>query len=85
MGQTLLEKIVEDRVGQTLVGTVSVAVERIAEEIARDALSDETFRRSLRELVRQRSHALLDELLRNGTDRTIRHPRAKHPRRRSPR
>jgi len=35
---TLLEKIVDERVGLTLVGTVSVAVDRIAEEIAREAL-----------------------------------------------
>jgi hypothetical protein len=63
---TLLEKIVEERVGQTLVGTVSVAVECIAEEIAREALADETFRRALRELVRVRSQKLLDQLLKNG-------------------
>jgi len=60
---TLLEKIVDERVGQTLVGTVSVAVDRIAEEIAREALGDETFRRALRELVRVRSQKLLDQLL----------------------
>jgi hypothetical protein len=63
---TLLEKIVNERAGQTLVGTVSVAVERIAEEIAREALADETFRRALRELVRVRSQKLLDQLLANG-------------------
>ena len=62
---TLLEKIVDERVGQTLVGTVSVAVDRIAEEIAREALDDQTFRRALRELVRSRSQKLLDELLRS--------------------
>jgi len=60
---TLLEKIVDERVGQTLVGTVSVAVDRIAEEIAREALGDETFRRALRELVRVRSQKLLDQVL----------------------
>jgi len=60
---TLLEKIVDERVGQTLVGTVSVAVDRIADEIAREALGDETFRRALRELVRVRSQKLLDQLL----------------------
>ena len=64
---TLLEKIVDERVGQTLVGTVSIAVDRIAEEIAREALDDQTFRRALRELVRARSQKLLDELLANGT------------------
>jgi hypothetical protein len=69
MRQTLLERIVEDRVGQALVGTVSVAVDRIAEEIEREALADETFRRTLRELVRLRSQELLDELLRNGGGR----------------
>lgn len=63
---TLLEKIVDERVGQTLVGSVSVAVDRIAEDIAREALGDETFRRALRELVRDRSQKLLDQLLRNG-------------------
>ena len=42
---------------------VSVAVDRIAEEIAREALGDETFRRALRELVRVRSQKLLDQLL----------------------
>ena len=63
---TLLEKIVDERVGLTLVGTVSVAVDRIAEEIAREALGDETFRRALRELVRVRSQKLLDQLFENG-------------------
>src|SRR6516162_316149 len=60
---TLLEKIVDERVGQTLVGTVSVAVDRIAEEIAREALGDETFRRAMLELVRVRSQKLLDQVL----------------------
>ena len=77
MGHTLLEKIVEERVGQTLVGTVSVAVDRVAEEIAREALADDTFRRTLRELVRLRSQELLDELLRNGANRDRPSTRAK--------
>ena len=76
---TLLEKIVDERVGQTLVGTVSVAVDRIAEEIAREALKDETFRRALRELVRVRSQKILDQLLTNGAGN--RRP-SKRPRRR---
>jgi len=62
----MLERIVDERVGQSLVGTVSVAVDRIAEEIAREALSDETFRKTIRELVRRRSQQLLDQLLQNG-------------------
>lgn len=63
---TLLEKSVDERVGQTLVGSVSVAVDRIAEEIAREALADETFRKALREIVRDRSRKILDQLLENG-------------------
>jgi hypothetical protein len=46
------------------VGTLSVAVDQVA-EIARDALADGTFRRTIQELVRLRSE-LLDRLLRNG-------------------
>ena len=82
MGQSLLEKIVEERVGQTLVGTVSVAVDRVAEEIAREALADETFRRTLRELVRLRSQELLEQLLRNGGGRDRRSAPAKRLRKR---
>jgi len=50
----------------TLVSPVSLAVDRMAEEIAREALGDETFRRALRELVRTRSQKILDQLLENG-------------------
>jgi hypothetical protein len=63
---SILERIVEERVGQAFVGTISLTVEKVAEEIAREALADETFRRTIRELVRVRSAALLDQLLRNG-------------------
>jgi hypothetical protein len=62
--RTLLGRIVDERAGQISVGGVSVAVERLAEEIAREALADPTFRPGIRELVRRRSRALLDRLLR---------------------
>ena len=61
----MLERIVHERVGQSLVGSVSV-VDRIAEEIAREALADDTFRRTIRELVRRRSQELLNQLLQDG-------------------
>jgi hypothetical protein len=64
--RSILERIVEERMGHALVGTVSVAVDRVAEEIAREALADATFQRTIRELVRLRSKELLDRLLRNG-------------------
>jgi hypothetical protein len=51
----MLERIVDERVAHALVGTVSVAVDRVAEEIAREAPADEAFRRTIRELVRRRS------------------------------
>jgi hypothetical protein len=80
--QSLLERIVEERVGQTLVGTVSVAVDRVAEEIVREALADETFRRTIRELVRVRSQELLDRLLSDGKPmrKPVRRSRAARPR-----
>jgi hypothetical protein len=72
----LLERIVEERVGQALVGTISVAVDRAAEEIAREALADEAFRRTIRELVRRRSQEILDRLLRNEKPERTRPPRS---------
>jgi hypothetical protein len=39
---TLLERIVERRTGEAQVASVGVAVERVAEEIAKQALADET-------------------------------------------
>src|SRR5262245_7367081 len=62
--QSVLERIVDERVGLTLVGSVSATIDRIAEEIAKEALKDEAFRRTLRELVHRRSEEMLDQLLR---------------------
>jgi hypothetical protein len=61
--RSTLDRLVDDRAGGMLVGTISVAVEKIAEEIAKEALADEEFRRTLQTLVRERSRALLKELL----------------------
>ena len=77
---SMLERIVEERVGHALVGTVSVAVDRAAEQIAREALADETFRRTIRELVRVRSQELLDRRLRNGSPPRKRRVRARRDR-----
>jgi hypothetical protein len=64
--RTALERLVDERVGQSLVGTLSVTVDRIAEEIAREALADETFRRTIRDLVRRRSQEVLTQLFEDG-------------------
>jgi hypothetical protein len=77
--QSLIERIVEERVVQTTVGTVSVAVDRMAEELAREVLADDEFRQSLRTLVRLRSRDLMDRLLRRPA--TTRRARAKRHRR----
>jgi hypothetical protein len=61
--QSPLERIVEETRGTTVLGTISIAVDRIAEEIARDVLADQEFRRSIRGVVRVRSRVLLDRLL----------------------
>ncbi|MBM3220398.1 MAG: hypothetical protein FJZ38_17285 [Candidatus Rokubacteria bacterium] len=79
--RTALERIVDERVGQTLVGSVSVTIDRIAEEIAREALADDTFRRMIRELVRLRSRELLDDLLSNGPSRKLPRRRRRDSRR----
>jgi len=61
----MLERIVDVHAAHAAVGTVSVAVERMAEEMAREMLADETFRRRFREFVRRRAQAILDRLLSN--------------------
>lgn len=68
--RTRLESLVDQHVGATLTATIGLAVEKVAAEIAREALADEKFRRLLRELIQRRAAALLDELLApNGTRR----------------
>jgi hypothetical protein len=52
MNKSKLDQIIEEVTARTLVGTVSVSIEKIAEEIAKEALSDEEFRESLHALVR---------------------------------
>jgi hypothetical protein len=65
--RSLIERIVDERVGQTTVGTLSVAVDRMAEELAREVLADDEFRQSFRALIRVRSRELMDRLLRERT------------------
>ena len=63
--QSVLDRIVEERVGLTVVGGVSTAIDRIADEIAKEAMQDEAFRRSIRDMVRRHSEALLARLVRD--------------------
>jgi hypothetical protein len=61
--QSLLERLVEQRTSEAFLASIGVAVQKVAEEIAKEALADETFRRAICELVKRRSEALLQELL----------------------
>ena len=47
MTKSKLNQIIDEVTARTLVGTVSVGIEKMAEEIAKDILSDEAFRESL--------------------------------------
>lgn len=59
-----LERIIDQHAGHATVGTVSIAVERMAEELAREVLADDEFRQSFRALVRLRSRQIRDRLQR---------------------
>jgi hypothetical protein len=48
--------------------SVRVAISKIAEEIAQEALADPTFRQTIRTLVQRRSLALLAQLLAEESD-----------------
>jgi hypothetical protein len=52
MSKNTLNRIVEEVTARTLVGSISLTIEKVAEEIAKEVLSDEEFRESLRTLVR---------------------------------
>jgi hypothetical protein len=62
MNKTNLERIVEEATARTLVGSVSIAIEKIAEEIAKEALADEEFRESLRALTRASAKQIMARL-----------------------
>ena len=62
MNKSQLQQIVEEVTARTLVGTISLSVEKIAEEIAKEALSDESFRESLHALVRAASKKIITQL-----------------------
>lgn len=66
--RVLLEKLVTERAGASVVGSVSHAVDKLADEIAREALADEDFKRVLHEMVGRRTRELLEALLRPEED-----------------
>jgi hypothetical protein len=61
--RSTLERLVDEVAGRSVVGTVSVAIQTLAEDIAREAMEEPGFREAIRALVRERSRALLADLL----------------------
>jgi hypothetical protein len=60
----VIERIVGRVAEETIVGTISVSVEKIAEEIAKRWLRNEKYLRSLDEMIDRRSQELWDDLMR---------------------
>jgi hypothetical protein len=57
-----LDRIIDEVTSRTLVGSVSVTIEKMAEEIAKETLSDEEFREALHALVRTAAKRIMAEL-----------------------
>jgi hypothetical protein len=68
---TNLERLIKANVEAATVATISGATERIAEEMARELLKDQTFRAEMQALVRAHFTATLQGLARtaNGARR----------------
>lgn len=62
MAQTPLEELVHEQTTATLTGAFQIAIGKIGEEIAKEVLSDPTFRHTLRTLVQEQSKAILAQL-----------------------
>jgi hypothetical protein len=60
--QSRLDRIIDEVISRTLVGSVSIGIEKMAEEIAKDVLADEEFRESLHALLRAASKRIMAEL-----------------------
>jgi hypothetical protein len=64
---SLLRKKVDEVATHSLTATVSVAIQEMAEEFAKEIfLEDPDFKQMLRAMVRQRSHAILERMLEGG-------------------
>jgi hypothetical protein len=62
MTESKLNQIIEDVTSRTLVGSISISIEKIAEEIAKETLADEEFRESLRALTRAAAKRIMTDL-----------------------
>jgi hypothetical protein len=69
MNESHLNRIIKEVTARTLVGSISLSIEKIAEEIAKDALSNEEFRESLHALIRAASKKIMAQLLATESNR----------------
>ena len=61
---TLLRKLVDEVAAQSLTATVSVSIQKMAEEFAKEIfLEDPDFKQMLRAMVRERSRAIVERML----------------------
>jgi hypothetical protein len=60
---TRLDEIIREVTSRTLSGSVSIAIEKMAEEMAKDILADQEFRESLHALIRKASKEIMADLL----------------------
>lgn len=59
---TRLDEIIREVTSRSLVGTISISIEKIAEEIAKEVLADPEFRESLRALTRAATRQIMSDL-----------------------
>lgn len=76
---SLLRRLIDEATARAWQGTISVATEKFAEELARDAMREPLFREQWRAAVREASQRMLDAL--NHRPATRRRAKAR-PRRR---
>jgi hypothetical protein len=57
-----LDHLVREAMDYTLTSTIRVAVEKIGEEIAKEILTDETFRQHLKALAQKHAQEILQSL-----------------------
>jgi hypothetical protein len=70
MNKSNLDRIIEEVTARTLAGSISVSIEKMAEEIAKETLSDEEFRESLHALVRAASKKIMARLVEEQSENT---------------
>jgi hypothetical protein len=74
---TPLERLIDRHVPEHTMATLRAATEKIAEDLAKEVLTDEEFRRTFKAMIQVRSRALFEALMRKEKARA----RRRRPRR----